>query len=1080
PPLSPKMSSFTPIPSSTSPPLSPIIPFTSSLDSSSIPLSSATDSALAPNNSSNHLTLLIPPSNTPKIPHSPSLPHFSPVNSPSFNHSASFDNLTSLNSPSTSSPSPPINRPIHPSNKSKSAEGLIPTRTLNRSYTIQQLSRKEHFSLKSSFLLKTINGSEKTISTSDNFSFIIPPSNKYFAPPQLNNTIISHIPPSFNNQNSPTSKTSQNPLKSSSNSPKNISSPQAGDPISDTRSSSLIHFHIQKESSSNLPHTNNPIPNTDSDNSSSSSSPPSLLPPNSESNNDLAPTTDPIVKPSNSDPIPHANSLPTLPSPSSTTSIPTIALSNNTCSDTTLISVSTDSSIPANPAASTPVKNIHNNSPEAMRLHAAHELVLTEKSFSDNLFLIKKMWMDPVFSSANASKPIIPYQAARTIFFGIDELFLHSQQFYNELSNEVNNYESTSSSSSPSTNKFHLNIGVLFRANTRVWHFFVSYVENYGKAIELLNQLSDYKPFTKYQAKVISLKESGRQSLKDLLMLPIQRVMRYSLLLKTLVKYTPINNRDHIELCRAVKIANQLASVVNEARRIQEENLVTNELFKSIENCPAIPPNNKRVFVFEHVVLELVSRQKTRIVVFNDYLIVARSNSSKSSGSSIGLGNSGYGTESSPLENINSNINSFPQNSISNSNNSNSNNNTINNINFNSTTNSNQLNASNSSSLNFSNSNSYNESKEAWVFYSYAPLNQAEVQNADENADTLVTVLALNRYKPPTNTRRRSVSVTSLIDPKNEISSNLELPARNSDSNDLSQNDNNHSTNNHDSPNLKAPSGDYSLSGNEIKRPFVKSNTAPKNSVNKEPTTLNSNKLFNTNNPSAILNKNVAINNKYDSQTLTGRPSNTFGNAFNSGLEISSFTPPPPLRTHVIVLQHSSSSNRRSFVKNLRISKENYINSSSTSQNNSIFSSNNPDSHLFNTHRANHLFGNGNNNNNSGLIDFLSSSSLSTTPSLLNKDSYPASIYSKMSIDNNSYKFAYDNEYDDSSASTASSESDDYSDSEYTGSISTNSDASDNNFQYHNNNYSNTFNHPEPKFNSNKNFSRQQGNDYNT
>ncbi|OMJ21759.1 Rho guanine nucleotide exchange factor 17, partial [Smittium culicis] len=801
---------------------------------------------------------------------------------------------------------------------------------------------------------------------------------------------------------------------------------------------------------------------------------PSLLPLKPEPNIDSDPILDPIANPSSSDPILPDNSLPTLRSSPSNTSAPTINLSNNTSSDTTLISISTDSSISTIPAASTPLKAPHNNSPEAMRLHAAHELVLTEKSFSDNLFLIKKMWMDPVFSSANASKPIIPYQAARTIFFGIDELFLHSQQFYNELSNEINNYES---SSSLSPNKFHLNIGVLFRANTRVWHFFVSYVENYGKAIELLNQLSEYKPFTKYQAKVISLKESGRQSLKDLLMLPIQRVMRYSLLLKTLVKYTPINNRDHIELCRAVKIANQLASVVNEARRIQEENLVTNELFKSIENCPAIPPNNKRVFVFEHVVLELVSRQKTRIVVFNDYLIVARSNSSKSSGSSIGLGNSSYGTESSPLENINSNINSFPQNCITNSNNINSNNNTLNNNNFNNTTNSNQLNASNNSPLTFSNNNSYSESKEAWVFYSYAPLNQAEVQNADENADTLVTVLALNRYKPPINTRRRSVSVTNLADSKKEISSNLESPARNSDSNDLSQNDNNYSTNKRDSPNFKAPSGDYSLHGNEIKHPFVKSNTAPKYSVNKEPSTLNSNKLFNTNNPSATLNKSVAINNKYDSQTLTGRSSNTFGNAFNSGLEISSFTPPPPLRTHVIVLQHSSSSNRRSFVKNLRISKENFINSSSTSQNNSIFSPNNPDSHLFNTHRTNHLFGNGNNNNNSGLLEFLSSSPLSSTPSLLNKDSYPATIYSKMSIDNNSYKFSYDDEYDDSSASTASSESDDCSDSEYSSSISTNSDAGDNNFQYNNNN---TFNHSELNNNSNKNYSRQQGYDYNT
>ncbi|OLY85238.1 Rho guanine nucleotide exchange factor 17 [Smittium mucronatum] len=775
------------------------------------------------------------------------------ISSPMPNPSSSHPDLpVSLNRASTTRLPPTLNRPIQTYNKSKSAEGLAPSRALNRTYTIQQLSRKESFPVQSSFLFKSIDGSKKTISSSENFTFTAPLE-----------------------------------LEMSKLTPENIS---------DTRSSSLINIHIQKSRSP--PHKTDSFDETQPDTFSNDlslnntfSSDPQLL-----SSSDFSPS----INASDDSTIVNL--------PAREYSSPSISKNKSALSDSALSESDAISETVAKPRPMSPIPNnsSNNKSPEAMRLHAAKELVSTEKSFADNLFLIKKIWMDPVFSSANSSKPIIPYNAARVIFFGIDELYLHSQQFYKELSNEVENYESDSNSPHHVN---ELNIGVLFRSSNRVWNFFVSYVENYGKAIELLNQLSDYKPFFKFQNKIISLKESGRQSLKDMLMLPIQRVMRYSLLLKTLVKYTPIDMRDHIELCRAVKVSNHLASVVNETRRIQEENLKTIEVFKSIENCPAIPPNFKRSFVFEHVVLELVSRQKTRIIVFNDYLIVARSNSSKSSGSGIGLSGSNHPLESGTLGNI-GNSNGISSGNIS---------------------------STVASPYNANSSSNNGENKDVWVFYSYAPLNHTEVQNADENAHTLVTVLALNRYRPPTNTRRRSASVTNLVDKLPDSVKQFEPVSRASDSSDAKFSHAEINVNN--TVNTKG----FKLSDG------VNSGMDP--SSNCVPGSANSNSFKSKSNESNSLSpgksgfqgtapnfssKNTFGNIKFEHQELAGRTSNSsflkgdsaplpnFG--LPSGNELASFVLPPPLRTHVIVLQHPNSDSRRSFVKNLRISKENYEN----------------------------------------------------------------------------------------------------------------------------------------------------------
>ncbi|ORX66267.1 Dbl homology domain-containing protein [Linderina pennispora] len=224
-------------------------------------------------------------------------------------------------------------------------------------------------------------------------------------------------------------------------------------------------------------------------------------------------------------------------------------------------------------------KPVARKTPAAMRMHSARELVITEKNFVDHLFVIKK--------------PIIPYQTARMVFDGIASLHSHASQFYREMDAALSSFEHHARAHASTTGKDFddgMRMGRLFRSSERHWSDFITYVRNYGKAVRCLNQLQDYKPFARYHEECMLHKRTNRQSLKG----PPDAAgaARNA----NILKHTPVTHGDHVELCRAVKNASRLASIVNECRRKQEESERVMELFQAIALCPPMPYADSRAF----------------------------------------------------------------------------------------------------------------------------------------------------------------------------------------------------------------------------------------------------------------------------------------------------------------------------------------------------------------------------------------------------------------------------------------------------------------------------------------------------
>lgn len=78
-------------------------------------------------------------------------------------------------------------------------------------------------------------------------------------------------------------------------------------------------------------------------------------------------------------------------------------------------------------------------------------------------------------------------------------------------------------------------------------------------------------------------------TLTDLLITPIQRIPRYSLLLKELNKKTPSTHPDHQDLCKAIQLFDELGQHINEQKKQSDSKTNrTIELQLKVMNSPIV------------------------------------------------------------------------------------------------------------------------------------------------------------------------------------------------------------------------------------------------------------------------------------------------------------------------------------------------------------------------------------------------------------------------------------------------------------------------------------------------------------
>ncbi|KAF7289243.1 DH domain-containing protein [Mycena indigotica] len=214
------------------------------------------------------------------------------------------------------------------------------------------------------------------------------------------------------------------------------------------------------------------------------------------------------------------------------------------------------------------------------RQHALHELLSSERAYASDLTLILEVHI-PL-----AQGPMTP-DDIKIIFGNIGELAELSDAFCEAL-------ERTMGSALEKADATDDRIGELFlRYAPEVEGPYKQYITRHPSALAHLTALPTTPELTAYHAKTRDLASSLSHAwdLASLLIKPVQRLLKYSLLLGAIIDATQPTHPDRPHLVNARTKIEEVAHAVNEGRRRAE-------VVKEVLNAPKKPPTVLRIKSF--------------------------------------------------------------------------------------------------------------------------------------------------------------------------------------------------------------------------------------------------------------------------------------------------------------------------------------------------------------------------------------------------------------------------------------------------------------------------------------------------
>lgn len=222
-------------------------------------------------------------------------------------------------------------------------------------------------------------------------------------------------------------------------------------------------------------------------------------------------------------------------------------------------------------------------------------------------------------SSSSSASPLLTAAEATTLFSNVEVIAGLNANFLSDLKERVG----SGGSGSGSVDQSKVCVGDLFMKFAPYFKMYTEYVTNYDRVTKQLAVLAKRSKITAFlQAK----DQASGTSLLSLLILPIQRIPRYSLLLKELQKRTDSSHPDSLNIDRALELVEQVASFINEAVRVRENNekvLEIQQLFVQSPEAKFVEPG--RCFCRQGLLTKVGSKKDEQydFFLFTDILVYA-------------------------------------------------------------------------------------------------------------------------------------------------------------------------------------------------------------------------------------------------------------------------------------------------------------------------------------------------------------------------------------------------------------------------------------------------------------------------
>ena len=247
------------------------------------------------------------------------------------------------------------------------------------------------------------------------------------------------------------------------------------------------------------------------------------------------------------------------------------------------------------------------------------ELVSTEADYVRDLEILNTLFVQPLLDGE-----IISDAEHAQLFANVEQILLLNTNMLARLK----------------AAKTATDVAQTFLALSDYLKSYSAYCSNQNKALELLQRLTDKSSeFSGFVEYCLARPEARGLTLAAFLVKPLQRVCKYPLLLRELVKRLPENGAEHKLMQLALDKIAATVAVINERQRDVESNEKLFAIFKAVECLPGVDIlSPTRRFVFEDdakivgtatVEVQATSNVAAHWVCFNDAFLLCKTTKKK-------------------------------------------------------------------------------------------------------------------------------------------------------------------------------------------------------------------------------------------------------------------------------------------------------------------------------------------------------------------------------------------------------------------------------------------------------------------
>ncbi|XP_019405586.1 PREDICTED: T-lymphoma invasion and metastasis-inducing protein 2 isoform X2 [Crocodylus porosus] len=214
-----------------------------------------------------------------------------------------------------------------------------------------------------------------------------------------------------------------------------------------------------------------------------------------------------------------------------------------------------------------PVKPLARHLSDADRLRKViQELMDTEKSYVKDLSCLFELYLDPL-----QNETFLTQDEMESLFGSLPEMLDFQKVFLETLEDGISSSSDFNTLETPSQfRKLLFSLGGSFLYYADHFKLYSGFCANHIKVQKVLERAKTDKAFKAFLDARNPTKQHS-STLESYLIKPVQRVLKYPLLLKELVSLTDNESEEHYHLTEALKAMEKVASHINEMQKIYED-----------------------------------------------------------------------------------------------------------------------------------------------------------------------------------------------------------------------------------------------------------------------------------------------------------------------------------------------------------------------------------------------------------------------------------------------------------------------------------------------------------------------------